>query len=188
MSSSRRTPPRGAGPRGSRRSARPGAVRSRPVPEAAPVRPRLTGRAAILVLVLAVLVVSYASSLRAYFEQREHISGLRASIAASESNIDDLEREQRRWEDPAYVEAQARRRFGWVMPGEIGFQVIAEDGKPLARDDSLTDPDAAPEVERPMWWEATWASVEVAGKPERSTPPPADRIQAPKARPQDRIR
>ena len=37
-------------------------------------RPRLTGRAAILVLVLAVLTVSYASSLRAYLQQREHIA------------------------------------------------------------------------------------------------------------------
>ena len=41
-------------------------------------RPRLTGRAAILVLVLAVLAVSYASSLRAYLQQRVHIVELKA--------------------------------------------------------------------------------------------------------------
>jgi len=136
------------------------------------------------VLVLAVLMVSYASSLRAYLEQRSHLGSLRASIVESQTNIGDLEREQRRWEDPAYVEMQARQRFGWVMPGEIGFQVIGEDGKPLAEGSSLTDPDAVREANQPMWWQSAWGSVEAAGASERQTPQPADRIMAP----QDRIR
>ena len=44
-------------------------------------RPRFTGRAAVLVLVLAVLTVSYASSLRAYLQQRSHIGDLKQQIA-----------------------------------------------------------------------------------------------------------
>ncbi|MBA3781421.1 MAG: septum formation initiator family protein, partial [Nocardioides sp.] len=60
-------------------------------------RPRLTGRAAVLVLVLAVLVVSYASSMRAYLQQREHISDLKSAIAERETSINELEREKRRW-------------------------------------------------------------------------------------------
>jgi hypothetical protein len=44
-------------------------------------RSRFTGRAAVLVLVLAVLTVSYASSLRAYLQQRAHIGDLKAQIA-----------------------------------------------------------------------------------------------------------
>ena len=55
-------------------------------------RSRLTGRAAVLVLVLAVLTVSYASSLRAYLEQRAHINDLKTQIAEHEANIDALER------------------------------------------------------------------------------------------------
>ena len=133
----------------------------------------------MLVLVLAVLMVSYASSLRAFLEQREHLSSLRASIAESSTNIDDLEREKQRWEDPAYVEMQARQRFGWVMPGEIGFQVIDENGNPLADDNSLTDPDAVVEVDKPLWWESAWGSVEAAGNPKKEMPRPADRISAP---------
>ena len=187
MSSGRRTPPRGSGPRGSTRPGqRPGPGRARPAAavRAAPARSRLTGRAAVLVLVLAVLMVSYASSMRAYLEQRSHLGSLRASIIESQTNIGDLEREQQRWDDPAYVEMQARQRFGWVMPGEIGFQVIGEDGKPLAEGNSLTDPDAVREANQPMWWQSAWGSVEAAGAPERPAPQPADRIMAPK----DRIR
>jgi len=40
------------------------------------VRPRLTSRAAVLVLVLGVLLVSYASSLRSYVDQRRHVADL----------------------------------------------------------------------------------------------------------------
>ena len=87
----------------------------RPSPSA---RPRFTNRMAILVVVLAVLVVSYASSMRAYLQQRAHINDLRAQIDSSERDIKALEREKRRWQDDAYVETQARERFGWVMPGE----------------------------------------------------------------------
>ena len=145
-------------------------------------RPRLTGRAAILVLVLAVLMVSYASSMRAFLEQRQHLSNLRASIADSQKSIGELEREKKRWADPAYVELQARQRFGWVMPGEIGFQVIDENGKPLAEDGSLSDPDAVAEANQPLWWESAWGSVKAAGHPEEKRPP-ADRIK-----PKERIR
>ena len=103
-------------------------------------RPRFTGRAAVLVLVLAVLTVSYASSLRAYLQQRSHIGDLKSQIAEREASIDDLEREKQRWDDPAYVKAQARARFGYLMPGEAGFEVIGADGKPLEAQASLNDP------------------------------------------------
>jgi cell division protein FtsB len=149
----------------------------------APRRPRFTGRAAILVLVLAVLMVSYASSMRAYLEQRHHLDTLAESIATSEANIAELEREKARWEDPAYVRSQARERFGWVLPGEIGYQVIDEDGNPLGHDDSLTDAAAPSEAdERPEWWQAAWESVEAAGNPEELArqAEPADRIRLPK--------
>ena len=147
-----------------------------------PARPRFTGRAAVLVLVLAVLMVSYASSMRAYLEQRSHLESLHAQIAESEANIEALEREKERWDDPAYVRAQARERFGWVLPGEIGFQVIDEDGEALDHDDSLPEPVPSDEEEQPLWWQAAWDSVEAAGNPEdvEETPEPIERIRAPK--------
>ena len=128
---------------------------------------------------MVVLMVSYASSARAYLEQKEHLADLRASIAQSQQSIEHLHREKRRWEDPAYVEAQARARFGWVMPGEIAYQVIGTDGEPLAADESLSEPDAAVPDDQPVWWEAAWGSVVAAGNPEDLPPPPAEEIRAP---------
>src|SRR5262245_15095986 len=94
------------GPRGrtgpGRRPGVPRPVRppaAHPAAAAAVVRPRsrLTGRAAVLVLVLAVLMVSYASSLRAYLQQRAHINDLKAAIAQHEADIDALEADKARW-------------------------------------------------------------------------------------------
>ena len=128
------------------------------------------------------LMVSYASSMRAYLQQKQHIDALSTDIADSQTTIAKLEREKQRWGDPAYVRAIAHQRFGWVLPGEIGFQVIGEDGKPLDHQDSLTDPGATTEAARPIWWKAAWGSMEAAGNPKdpATAPQPATRIRAPK--------
>ncbi len=138
----------------------------------------------MLVLVLAVLTVSYASSLRAYIQQRSHIADLKAAIAQREASINDLEREKQRWEDPAYVKAQARARFGYLMPGETGFQVLDEDGRPLEQQATLNDPDDVLKIEPTAWWSPAWDSVELAGNPpppEPETPSVIDGVKIDKA-------
>ena len=131
------------------------------------------------------LMVSYASSMRAYLEQRAHLASLRADIASSQANIARLEREKKRWQDPAYIRTVAHQRFGWVLPGEIGFQVLDENGRPLGHSDSLSDPSTVTEANRPLWWQAAWGSVVAAGeKPvdQSDVPPPATRIRAPQTK------
>ena len=165
------------------RAQRPGAVAARQeaaaavaAARAAQPRSRLTGRAAVLVLVLAVLTVSYASSLRAYLQQRSHINDLKASIAQHEANIDELEGEKDRWNDPAYLEQQARLRLGYVMPGEKSYLVLGEDGKPLEPASELQDPATVITTKQTPWWSDGWASVELAGNPPKVGKPPASEI------------
>jgi cell division protein FtsB len=163
---------------GPRRASRP---RQQATQAAAP-RQRFTARAAVLVLVLALLMVSYASSMRAYLAQRHHIAQLSASIASSQAQVDRLSQEKKRWRDPAYVQRMAHQRFGWVLPGEIGFQVLDPDGRALARTDTLSAPDTVERASRPLWWQSAWGSVEAAGKPpvdKSSVPPPVTRIKPP---------
>lgn len=132
-------------------------------------RSRLTGRAAILVLVLAVLAVSYASSLRAYLEQRRQIEGREAKIAALEESIEDLQRETERQHDPAYLRQEARK-LGYVLPGETPF-VVVDGGKPLTEAE-LDDPASVGDHDEPAWYDDLWSSVEVAGNPPTRIPPP----------------
>ena len=147
-------------------------------------RPRLTGRAAILVMVLAVLAVSYASSLRAYLQQRAHISDLQSTIAERQEQIGDLEREKRRWNDDEFVRAQARERLGYVLPGETPF-VALRDGRPLESESSLSDPfsDVGEDL---AWWDSAWNSVVVAGDPPtRVDPQPLTRVTDPEGAPEE---
>ena len=130
---------------------------------------------AVLVVVVAVLVVSYASSMRAYLQQRAHINDLHARIDSSQRDIKALEREKRRWQDDAYVETQARERFGWVMPGETGYQVIDRNGQPMERHDELTDPDSVARQVPDPWWGKVYGTLEVADHPKKA-PTPATQI------------
>lgn len=142
-------------------------------------KPRLTGRAAILVLVLAVLAVSYASSLRAYLQQRGEIESLQSTISERQSEIDDLEQEKSRWLDPEYVRTEARERLGYVLPGETPF-VALRDGEPLTAESELTDPATIAVSAPTAFWDDAWETMRLAGHPpRRADPPPLTRIKDP---------
>lgn len=124
----------------------------------------MTWRLLLLGVVLAVIAVTLAQSLRVYFAQAEQIAQLRAEIEATQAEIDELEDQLSRWEDPAYVEAQARERLGWVFPGEVGYRVIGADGEPIGGGSDVLgtgEEEAAPGV----WWEKMWGSVAIADQP-----------------------
>ncbi len=144
-------------------------------------RPRITGRAAVLLLVLAVLAVSYASSLKAYLQQRAHIEDLKSQIEKTSASIDDLEREKRRWNDEAFVRAQARERFGYVMPGETSYVVLDENGEPVESRARLHDAEELLAEPPTAWWADAWESVELAGDPPRDEPPPATDLDSPRS-------
>ncbi|WP_435768917.1 FtsB family cell division protein [Nocardioides sp. SYSU DS0651] len=149
-------------------------------------RSRLTGRAAILVLVLAVLAVSYASSLRAYLQQRSHIEQLESQIAERKADIAELRLEKARWEDPWYVAGQARA-LGYVAKGETPYVVVDEDGEPLDASAELGDPASVDDPDDRVWYEDAWDSMKIAGNPPTKVRDPRDRIEAPAddVRPED---
>ena len=140
------------------------------------LRANLTARALALVVVVLVLTISYATSLRIYFSQAHEIASTKAEIANSQAAITDLQGQIARWNDPAYVTAQARERLGWLVPGETGYTVVGADGSPLGGGlslDSSATPD--PEQAQPMWWDRMWGSVATADKPAPVKANPAKR-------------
>jgi cell division protein FtsB len=133
-------------------------------PQSSRSRAKLTGRAAIVALVIAVLAVSYASSMRAWLQQRNEIQSLSAEIVQRRAEVASLEQERDRWHDPAYIRAAARLRFGWVMPGETGYRVIDSNGDLLESGSRLTEPSTARRDNGGAWWETAWSSVVMAGR------------------------
>lgn len=131
----------------------------------------MTSRLAVLLLVAAVLLVSWASSMRAYLQQQSQINDLKAQISSSQTAIRSLSREKQRWSDPAFVADEARARLGWVMPGETSYQVIGRDGRPLGGGSVLPDASNLPPLIGPAWWTKLDASVRGADHPEAQSSP-----------------
>ncbi|MFG1930823.1 septum formation initiator family protein [Mycobacterium sp. NPDC048908] len=80
-------------------------------------------RAAILAAVVCVLTLTIAGPVRTYFAQRTEMKQLKATEEQLRSQIADLEEQKVKLADPVFIAAQARERLGFVMPGDIPYQV-----------------------------------------------------------------
>src|SRR3954447_22983578 len=98
-------------------------------------RSRLTGRAALLALVLCTLVVALAYPIRQYVSQRAEIADQRREQQQAPHRVEEPRDLKARWKDDAYAEQQIRQRLHYVMPGETGYVVIDPDAAKQSRTD-----------------------------------------------------
>ena len=89
---------------------------------------RLSGFAlSMLALIVAALLV-LAAPLKTLIEQRQQIAQLEASLTEAQDAVDDLNAEVARWSDPAYIQAQARERLYYILPGDVSYLIVGEAG------------------------------------------------------------
>jgi cell division protein FtsB len=144
------------------------AATPRPHESAGPLLRRgssVTARALALAVVVVILTISYATSLRIYFAQAHEIAATNAEIAQRQERIRELRGDLARWDDEAYVRTQARERLGWVVPGETGYIVVDADGKPLGGGAAISAETATEQPAQDYWWSKLWGSVEAADQP-----------------------
>lgn len=122
----------------------------------------------VLLSVVLLLVGSYTATFRAWWSARQEITSSLAERAQLTAQIAELEDQKERFDDPAYIKQQARERFGWVMPGEIGYRVIGSDGEVRGEVPTL---DAPAEADSAQWYDKLWGSVATAGTPEADVAP-----------------
>jgi cell division protein FtsB len=133
----------------------------------------LTRRALVMVVVVVTLAISFGTSLRVYLTQQHDLAVAEQEIRERSAQIADLQSELDRWNDPDYVKAQARERLGWVMPGETGYRVVGEDGKPLGGGVVISSEQTLAAGEHdPVWWDRLWGSVQTADAPTRKVSTP----------------
>lgn len=72
-------------------------------------------------VVLGVLVI--APTVRTFVVQQQQLAQLRQQVGAQQSQVDDLLQQAQDWRDPAYIEAQARDRLAYVLPGETAYLI-----------------------------------------------------------------
>lgn len=106
-----------------------------------------------MVVALAALVPTVNS----YVAQRQQLAQLRAQVAQQEQDVEALRAQVARWDDPAYVAAQARERLLFAMPGETQYRLTDTSG----RDVPLTEEQqSAAAAEQGEWYSTLWTSVE----------------------------
>lgn len=115
----------------------------------------------MLLSVVLLLIASYTSSLHAWWDQKGQIQSAKAEIVMRKDAIKGLQDGEARWSDRAFVEQQARERFGWVLPGEVGYRVIGSDGKVQGDVPTL---DAPPLPKAKQWYDSLWGTVVESGK------------------------
>lgn len=123
-------------------------------------RTSLTGRAAVFAVVLGALVVTLAIPVREWIGQRAEIHQLADDVVAAEQRVAELEAQRQRWQDPAFVEAQARERLQFVMPGEVGYAILDDTEAGAAEAGEAAEP-----VSSDPWYVRLWGSVGTADDP-----------------------
>jgi cell division protein FtsB len=131
-------------------------------------------RAAILAAVICVLTLTIAGPVRTYFAQRTEMQQLETIQAQLRSQIADLEQQKVKLADPVFIAAQARERLGFVMPGEIPYQVQLPA---TAGPEALPGTAAAAVPSGQPWYTSLWHTI--ADTPHG--PPPAAPVPDPVA-------
>jgi cell division protein FtsB len=123
-------------------------------PAAAPRTTRLTGRAAVLAVVICAIALSLAYPVREYVAQRRQIDSLVVQQHVMLAQVKSLEAQQGKLASPAYIEQLARQELDMCFPGTQCY--IVEGAQPLISTAHTTRPGPAP------WYDKLWRSVQQA--------------------------
>ena len=122
---------------------------------------RFSGFTVLMLGLLVLAIIVLAPNLRIFIEQRAQIAELETSVAEHEQQVDELTDDVARWEDPAYIEAEARERLYFIYPGESSFLVIDDGATPADTSTvPITDEILTTEVD---WVRAVLSSLYTAG-------------------------
>jgi cell division protein FtsL len=123
-------------------------------PAAAPRATRLTGRAAVLAVVLCAIALSLAYPVREYIAQRQQIDYMVAQQQTMLAQVKSLEAQQARLSNQKYIEQLAQQELDMCFPGTQCY--IVEGSQPSTSTARAQKPGPAP------WYSKQWQSVQQA--------------------------
>jgi cell division protein FtsB len=123
-------------------------------PAAAPRTARLTGRAAVLAVVICAIALSLAYPVREYITQRKQIDALVVQQQVMLNQVKGLEQQQAKLNDPAYIEQLARQELDMCFPHTTCY--IVTGGQRQASTARAAKAGPAP------WYDKLWQSVRQA--------------------------
>ena len=117
-------------------------------------------RIGLLAVVAIILLVTVSFPLRNHYQFLRDEKSVAQERAALEATIAELEAEQQMLGDPAYIEQQARIRFGAVKPGETPYRVSTVDPVEQAAAEQR-----AAEIAALPWQTRVWDSISQPAAP-----------------------
>jgi cell division protein FtsB len=147
-------------------------TQAEPSPERSPAQPsaakaaamaaasrstRLTGRAALLAVVICAIALSLAYPVREYIAQRQQIDQLLAEQQTIAAQVQALSEENSKLSQTWYVEQQARSQLHMCFPDEQCYEVVS--GQP-AKATAVK-----PQTVAKPWYAKLWQSVQKADSP-----------------------
>jgi cell division protein FtsB len=137
------------------RASRPPSPPSPPRPGRPQLRPtKLTGRAALLAVVMCAIALSLAYPVREYIGQRRQIDQLLATQQSLSQQVKSLQAEQQKLSEPSYIEQQARDQLHYCMPTEKCYVIVGSSPAPDATTQHAPTPAS--------WYSKLWGSVQKA--------------------------
>jgi len=115
---------------------------------------RLTGRAAVLAVVICAIALSLAYPVREYIAQRQQIDQLLAQQQTVSNQVKALEEENTKLGQTWYIEQQAQDELHMCFPQEQCYEVVSGQAPRNAT--------AKPQVEADPWYAKLWQSVQRA--------------------------
>jgi cell division protein FtsB len=115
---------------------------------------RLTGRAALLAVVICAIALSLAYPVREYIAQRQQIDQLLAQQQTMAAQVKALQAEKTKLSQTWYIEQEARGQLHMCFPQEQCYEVVS--GQPAKA--SVSEP----QVVADPWYAKLWDSVRKA--------------------------
>jgi cell division protein FtsB len=107
---------------------------------------RFSGFSLLMLAIIVLFVVVLAPSLRTLIQQQQEIAQKQEQVARQKADVSQKRKDVARWDDPAYIEAQARDRLLYVYPGEESYLVMGADGRSSSSSDDTPTTDAGTPV------------------------------------------
>ena len=121
---------------------------------------RIPGLAVAALVLLVFAVLSLAPQVSTYLKTQQQLRDATGKVAAQERDLQRLDGDVARWNDPAYIRAQAGSRLFYVLPGQTTYRVV---GLPVTGSAAATAPSKTVQQTRANWLDGLLDSVVTAG-------------------------
>ena len=124
----------------------------------------LTGRALVLGTVLVLTTLLLASPLQRYLQERSDLNQAEQQYYSSTARVAALKKQLAQWNDPAFVERQARARLQFARPGDTVYVVLLPGAQGPDASGQQVKP-VLPSTAKANWQTKAWTSLSVADSP-----------------------